>query len=359
MSVRVPSRFIFFALVFVLLATSSQSYGYGAIDGKLSLSRTVQCFLWQLFPKAPKSRTQTDDEQQIRPADSKVSTATKPAEPYTSETFTSFVKTAAASNNLTLGDKITDGQYSPRWVLFKGHRIGIFKASDSVLDPKVLENSPEAISPTKAVEREVASTIVDEGLGYSLVPPTMEINIDGHHGSIQMVLGNEFKTYWELWLQDTTQSRYHMPGEAKIEDIYNVNEYELTKLAVLDLISGARDRTFSNWMTTLQGDRIAAIDNGNTFPTQRHLLQGRVQETRRITWVLGSQMDRPLPLKIQESVQKLDVEGIAKKLQEQLHFEPEAIALFRERVALIRQLISANPKITLRAIVDDFEKRGL
>jgi hypothetical protein len=130
--------------------------------------------------------------------------------------------------------------------------------------------------------REVGTSIVDEALGFELVPATVVRDHDRGEASLQM----------------------HAPGDARPLGEYDAVDRQ--RMAVLDYITGQMDRHAGNYRSQDDG-RPAAIDNGLSFP------EGNAEPLRSVFF--DAIIDQPLDPAIQRQVEALDVDDLERRLR--------------------------------------------
>ncbi|WP_211305315.1 hypothetical protein [Crossiella equi] len=121
-------------------------------------------------------------------------------------------------------------------ITFDDGSSAIYKPSEGTEDLRI------GVPATELAEREVASSRVDELLGFGLVPTTTMV--DGPHGPGSM--------------QNFVEAGYGLPS-----DQYPLVQQE--RMAVLDYVVGNTDRHRGNYMTAPDGG-LVAIDHGYAFP---------------------------------------------------------------------------------------------
>jgi hypothetical protein len=131
--------------------------------------------------------------------------------------------------------------------------------------------------------REIATGIVDEELGFELVPATV-VRHDEPYGyaSLQM----------------------HAPGDAKPLAEYDAADRQ--RMAVLDYITGQTDRHAGNYRSQDDG-RPAAIDNGLSFP------EGNADPLRSVFF--DALTDQSLDPDVQRQVDALEVDRLEQRLR--------------------------------------------
>lgn len=154
------------------------------------------------------------------------------------------IRTAKYKTKQNLGGGV-NGSY----VLRNGEKV-VFKPQDE--ECTGLRNG----IPDSQGKREIAASIIDEALGFDLVPPTTELEYGGQIGSAQLFA----KTAKDA-------AYYHDSGE--LESILkSIPAVELEKFVLLDQVLYNTDRHLWNFMLQSHKKqwRIVAIDNGLTLP---------------------------------------------------------------------------------------------
>lgn len=176
---------------------------------------------------------------------------------------------------------------------------GVFKPHDRWPDD----------SRTEFIHRERAAYLIDRFLGFSFVPPTVIRNIEGEVGSFQ-----EFVT------------------DAKpkaLVDEKRIDENDLKKMNVFDLIIGNTDRNDGNWLIHNKTGKIAAIDHGYSLSEEafRSIDRRRVRD---IPSIPESVMN-----KVREFASRDDLKQILRELLAELLDAPVTNQFFLRLSAFI------------------------
>lgn len=132
------------------------------------------------------------------------------------------------------------GRNSSLFVTLDNQMSGIFKPVSGEVELR-----KPGVVPGSYFKRERAAYLIDQDLGFNLVPPTVIRSIEGETGSLQMFVENA--TVAAL-LKDT-----------------NLPEADLMKMWLFDLIIRNTDRHKGNFLVSQ--DHVVAIDQGAAFGT--------------------------------------------------------------------------------------------
>jgi len=98
-------------------------------------------------------------------------------------------------------------------------------------------------------KREVLAYKLSRLFGFNIVPPTVEVQVDGVNGSRQ------------LWVNGTA-GFYRFPESEKVME-------QQIKILFFDIVCGNTDRHGDNWVYNKDRKKIWAIDNGLCFPHKK------------------------------------------------------------------------------------------
>lgn len=140
---------------------------------------------------------------------------------------------------------------------FEGGVSGVFKSED--YEPYLAEQNVPMDMETMHY-RERAAYIVDEALGFGLVPPTVirELEVEGEDdlkvGSLQLFLEHAH--------------HFHTKDEETRKELLHLYEERIVTMALLDFIIWNEDRNFANVLIDYEKGEFYAIDNGTSFESR-------------------------------------------------------------------------------------------
>ena len=152
---------------------------------------------------------------------------------------------------LGVGVKGVNGSY----ILKNGQKV-VFKPADEAPNREYRR----AIKSKTQYKREAAASIIDESLGFGLVPPTTVMEHAGQVGSAQSFV-DKAKTAMEL-----------KESGSLSEALDRIPKLEREKFVALDQVLYNTDRHDKNYMIRKDGleSHIVAIDNGFSIPTAHY-----------------------------------------------------------------------------------------
>ncbi len=199
---------------------------------------------------------------------------------------------------LCVGIKGVNGSY----ILKNGQKV-VFKPADEAPNREYRR----AIKSKTQYKREAAASIIDEALGYNLVPPTTILEHGGQVGSAQAFVG-EAKTAMEL-----------KESGRLAEALNGIPKVEREKFVALDQVLYNTERHDKNYMILKDGSasHIVAIDNGFSIPTA-HDDNLRMPMHEQFTEFSGGQisgevMDGLLKMKGEEAALRARLEPLLEK----------------------------------------------
>ena len=159
--------------------------------------------------------------------------------------------------------------------------------------------------PPGLFRREIASYLLSEALGWSLVPPTAPRDGPLGEGSLQLFVPADFRQHYFTLLEA------------------NEHRETLQRICLFDLVANNADRK-SGHCLLVPDDRIYAIDNGLTFHAEPKL--------RTVIWDFG---EEPITPALQEDLRRVLSDDLPPALAELLDPD-EQRALKRRARGLLR-----------------------
>jgi len=160
------------------------------------------------------------------------------------------------------------------------------------------------VPPKTLYKREVAAYLVNNQLGFGIVPKTKIVKFKNKIGSLQE------------WVENTTQSDTTLKSYSD-EDIW--------KMGLFDLIIGQNDRHSGNWID--KDDKPTAIDNGFSFPDFAEKDNDRSLILSRFSYSIW---DKPIPRTYLERLRRLKSSDFQNDLSK--YIDNKSISLMNERV---------------------------
>ncbi len=158
-------------------------------------------------------------------------------------------------------EKISSAEYTKKKNLGGGiNGSYVLQNGDKVVWKPKEEEHPglrSGIADGTMYRREIAASIIDEALGFDLVPPTSELKFEGMVGSAQ-AFSRGSKTAAQL-----------RRGGLLDEALSTIPSIDLERFLTLDEVLYNTDRHSGNYMLRKSGKsyRLVAIDNGLTLPS--------------------------------------------------------------------------------------------
>ena len=177
------------------------------------------------------------------------------------------------------------------------------------------------------------------------MPETRLAKISGHEVSMQIkVHGIEFNNDLEY---DRMLERVMMNDPKKFAE----HKADLERLAILDMVGFNMDRNISNFIYDESRNRIHAIDHADSFPI--------VEKAPGMIWFwqdFGAGLDRKIESATLEKIMSIDAEQLAIQVRKDGLIEEPAIELMKRRVNRMKELVSKNPKISMRALSETIDQ---
>ncbi|MCH9608547.1 MAG: hypothetical protein S4CHLAM45_11250 [Chlamydiales bacterium] len=186
----------------------------------------------------------------------------------------------------------------------------------------------------ESAHREVGAFLVDQFLGFGLVPRTYFVSLVQQEYDLKegrVVLGGKKKKYGSL--------QEYIDGFAPIHHVsekqtYAIPIHEFHLLMVLDVIIGNLDRNYGNIM--IGDEELVAIDHGLSFPDSH-------RESLSIWyWTMGNIGEKRFPPSLVKLMNNFPFEQLSFKLKQHCFFELPIFHRMRERIALFAAGLNAN-----------------
>ncbi len=154
--------------------------------------------------------------------------------------------------------------------------------------------------PHGLAHREVATFLIDQELGWGLIPPTVaRDDLPFGYGSLQLFMPAKFEEHY-----------FTLAGEERLQP-------QFRRLCALDVVINSTDRKSGHCLLGTD-DTIWAIDNGLTFHAEFKL--------RTVIWDFASE---PLPTDVRADLQQLLDNGLPEAITETLSPLENAATLTR------------------------------
>lgn len=182
--------------------------------------------------------------------------------------------------------------------------------------------------------REVAAFLVDQFLGFGIVPHTAYASFahylffDAHENLYGF---KKTKIKYGSFQEYVVGFKAIVDAEDKEINQVAIDEYQL--LIVLDIIIGNSDRNAGNFL--INEEKIAAIDHGLSFP-DRH------ENYSKWYWEQFPHNEIPMLTTIVNLIENFPIEQLGRKLKRHCYISQPALARMKERIILFREGLRAN-----------------
>jgi hypothetical protein len=193
----------------------------------------------------------------------------------------------------------------------------------------------DGVRSGESIHREVAASIVDEYVGFGVVPKTRyasffsPVFVGARKALLRQSQEGEVKMGSFQKFVEGTHSLVHI----KKEVYRQIPLSTLQPIFALDLLIGHLDRHFSNLL--FDGNRVYAIDNGLSFPDG-------CEELARLGWCKLPQAGQLFTSDWIEKIGCIDWERLKEKLKKKTQLPLECFPMLHTRLALLQAAVKAS-----------------